>query len=88
VQCDNATEVPPHFRAELCPGRKPPFLVVRRPALLYKTRHREMMHCGKYEGRLHAPGGPGRLSAGMAWPHLRSTSPYLGAMPSAQPCMG
>jgi hypothetical protein len=30
-----------------CPGRKPPFLAVKRPARPYKTRHTKLIYIGK-----------------------------------------
>ena len=44
-----------------CPGRKPPFLVVKRHAPI-QNHHRKTIYYGKRQGRLNTPCGPGRIS--------------------------
>jgi hypothetical protein len=43
-----------------CPGRKPAFLVFKRPTRPYKSPIQKPIYIGKREGRLNVPEGPNR----------------------------
>ena len=63
VPLDRREQVDREAAGEICPGRKPPFSAVARPARLYKSTIQNRFTVGNAKRRLDAPGRPGQCFA-------------------------